>query len=81
MSLHMNGEEWSAYDTAKMEWSFAELLAYLSRGQTVQPGHVVTSGSYPGGSAMDLGRSLKPGDLVELRIDRLGSLINRIAPL
>jgi len=48
--------------------------------QTVQPGQVVTSGSYPGGSAMDLGRSLKPGDLVELRIDRLGSLLNQIAP-
>jgi 2-keto-4-pentenoate hydratase/2-oxohepta-3-ene-1,7-dioic acid hydratase in catechol pathway len=80
MSLHVNDEEWSAYNTARMEWSFAELLASLSQGQTIQPGQVVTSGSYPGGSAMDLGRFLKPGDLVELRIDRLGSLINQIAP-
>jgi len=80
MSLHVNDEEWSAYNTARMEWSFAELLAYLSQGQTIQPGQVVTSGSYPGGSAMDLGRFLKPGDFVELRIDRLGSLINQIAP-
>jgi len=79
MSLHVNGEEWSAYDTARMEWTFAELLAYLSRGQTVRPGQVLTSGSYPGGSAMDLGRSLKSGDVVELRIDRLGSLVNPIA--
>ena len=43
MSLHVNDEEWSAYNTDKMEWRFAELLAYLSRGQTVLPGQVVTS--------------------------------------
>ncbi len=80
MSLHVNGTEWSSYDTARMEWDFAELVAYLSRGQSILPGQVVTSGSYPGGSALDLGRMLKPGDLVELRIDRLGSLINPVAP-
>jgi 2-keto-4-pentenoate hydratase/2-oxohepta-3-ene-1,7-dioic acid hydratase in catechol pathway len=79
MSLHVNGEKWSGYQTRHMAWEFADLLSYLSRGQTVRPGHIVTSGCYPGGSALDLGRKLRRGDLVELRISKLGSLANRIA--
>jgi 2-keto-4-pentenoate hydratase/2-oxohepta-3-ene-1,7-dioic acid hydratase in catechol pathway len=54
MSLHVNGTEWSSCDTARMEWDFAELVAYLARGQSILPGQVVTSGSYPG-------RRLRPG--------------------
>ncbi len=78
MSLHVNGEEWSRYSTSQMKWSFPELLSYLSRGQTIRPGHVLTSGCYPGGSALDLGRRIAPGDVVELRITGLGALRNRI---
>ncbi len=79
MSLLVNGEQWSDYPTSEMAWKFPDLLSYLSRGQTVHSGHVLTSGSYPGGSAMDLGRALSPGDVVELRISKLGSLVNTIA--
>jgi len=78
MSLHVNGEEWSSYSSAEMAYSFPDVVAYLSQGQTLHPGHVVTSGSYPGGCGLDLGRALQPGDLVELRITRLGSLTNRL---
>ena len=40
MSLHVNDEEWSAYDTAKMEWSFAELLVRCLGVETILPGQV-----------------------------------------
>jgi 2-keto-4-pentenoate hydratase/2-oxohepta-3-ene-1,7-dioic acid hydratase in catechol pathway len=65
--------------TGVMAYTLAEMLSYLSQGQTVHPGQVITSGSYPGGCALDLGRKLKRGDKVELRISRLGSLANQIA--
>ena len=61
MSLHVNDEEWSAYNTARMEWSFAELLAYLSQGQTVQPGQE--------GSTLP---SIAPNRLPRLEEDLLG---------
>jgi 2-keto-4-pentenoate hydratase/2-oxohepta-3-ene-1,7-dioic acid hydratase in catechol pathway len=81
MSLHVNGEEWSSYSTRHMTWGFPDLVSYLSRGQTLRPGHILTSGSYPGGSALDLNRQLHAGDTIELRISRIGSLINRIADI
>lgn len=78
MSLHLNGEEVSGSDTSSMVWDFAEMLSYLSMGQTVYPGQIISGGCYPRGSAMDLDRKLKPGDMVELRISKIGSLVNRI---
>jgi 2-keto-4-pentenoate hydratase/2-oxohepta-3-ene-1,7-dioic acid hydratase in catechol pathway len=74
MALHVNGEEWSSYKSKGMAWSFADLLSYLSRGQRVHPGHVLTSGSYPGGSGLDLNRKLRRGDKAELRVSGIGAL-------
>lgn len=74
MSLTINGERKSSYNTSKMVWDHADLLAYISQGQTVKAGHMLTSGCYPGGSALDLNITLKTGDRVSLQIDKLGSL-------
>ena len=76
LSMHVNGEEWSSHSTSEMAWDFAELLSYLSRGQTVLPGQVLTSGSYPRGCGADLGRKFAPGDTVEMRATRIGSIVN-----
>jgi 2-keto-4-pentenoate hydratase/2-oxohepta-3-ene-1,7-dioic acid hydratase in catechol pathway len=78
LSLHVNGEELSSADSAGMSWDFEEMLSYLSQGQTIRPGHVISAGCYHGGCGKDLDRSFKPGDVVELRISRIGALVNRI---
>lgn len=78
MSFHVNGKEMSSASTDDMVWDHAELLSYLSRGQTIHPGHVVSSGSYHGGCAHDVGIKLQDGDRTELRISTLGSLHNTI---
>jgi 2-keto-4-pentenoate hydratase/2-oxohepta-3-ene-1,7-dioic acid hydratase in catechol pathway len=78
MSFEINGQEKSSYNTSGMVWGFDDLASYLSRGQTLRPGHVITSGNYPGGSALDLGITLKAGDKVALRIEKLGELLNTI---
>jgi len=78
MSLLVNGVEHSACDTKDMIWDFPEMLSYLSIGQTVQPGLVISGGCYPGGSAHEVGVHLKSGDRVEMRISKIGSLINTI---
>ena len=81
MSLHVNDQELSSASTASMIWTFAEMLSYLSQGQTIRPGQVISGGCYPRGSALDLGHKIHPGDLIALRITRLGTLTNRIAKL
>lgn len=78
MSFDINGQERSSYNTSGMVWGFDDLACYLSRGQTLRPGHVITSGNYPGGSALDLGIKLKAGDKVTLRIEKLGEQMNTI---
>lgn len=80
MSLLVNGTERSACDTSGMIWDFPEMLSYLSTGQTVQPGSVISGGCYPGGSAHEVGVHLHPGDKVEMRISKIGSLLSIIGP-
>jgi 2-keto-4-pentenoate hydratase/2-oxohepta-3-ene-1,7-dioic acid hydratase in catechol pathway len=79
MSLHVNGEIWSSMNTREMAWPISDVLSYMSQGQTIYPGHIITSGSYPGGCGSDLGRKLRPGDTFELKITGLGSLANQFA--
>lgn len=74
LSLHVNGQQVSESGAEGMVWSFPEMLSYLSMGQTVFPGQVISAGCYAGGSAMDLGLTLAPGDRIELKISRIGSL-------
>lgn len=77
-SLHVNGEQWSSAMGEEMQGDLPEVIAFLSRGQTLLPGCIVATGAYAGGSGFDLGRTLAPGDTVELRISGIGSLVNRI---
>ncbi|NYT26155.1 fumarylacetoacetate hydrolase family protein [Alcaligenaceae bacterium] len=78
MAFIVNGATINQYDTSRMTWGFADLVAYLSRAQTLAPGHIVTSGAFPGGCGLDAGIALKSGDVVEMRIEKLGSLVSTI---
>jgi 2-keto-4-pentenoate hydratase/2-oxohepta-3-ene-1,7-dioic acid hydratase in catechol pathway len=55
------------------------MIAYASRDQTLYPGEVFGSGTAAGGSGLELDRRLNPGDVVELEIEGIGTLRNRIA--
>jgi 2-keto-4-pentenoate hydratase/2-oxohepta-3-ene-1,7-dioic acid hydratase in catechol pathway len=79
MSVRVNGETWGEDTTASMHWSFADMIAYASRGQTLYPGEVFGSGTAAGGSGIELDRELAPGALVELEIEGIGVLRNRIS--
>lgn len=79
MAVRINGETWGEASTAEMHHRFGDLLAYASRSQTLYPGEVIGSGTAPGGSGIELDRRLAPGDLVEMEIEGIGTLRNRIA--
>ena len=78
MVLRVNGEVWTEESSSNMHYSFAELIAYASREQTLYPGEVFGSGTPSGGSGIDVGRRFKEKDLVELEIAGIGILRNRI---
>jgi 2-keto-4-pentenoate hydratase/2-oxohepta-3-ene-1,7-dioic acid hydratase in catechol pathway len=78
MRVRVNGEQWGEDTSAHMHHTFGAMIAYASRSQTLYPGEVLGSGTAAGGSGLELDRWLAPGDLVELEIEGIGVLRNRI---
>lgn len=78
MIARVNGEEWSRGRFGTIHWSFAQMIAHVSRGETIYPGDVFGSGTVGGGCGLELDRYLKPEDVVELEIQPIGVLRTRI---
>jgi 2-keto-4-pentenoate hydratase/2-oxohepta-3-ene-1,7-dioic acid hydratase in catechol pathway len=78
MRVSVNGELWGEDTSAHMHHTFADMVAYASRSQTLYPGEALGSGTATGGSGLELDRWLAPGDVVELEIEGIGVLRNRI---
>lgn len=74
----VNGERWSEGGMGPMRFSFAEVLVHLAQAQELRPGDVIGSGTVGGGCGMELDRWLADGDLVELEVDGIGVLRNRV---
>lgn len=78
MVARVNGEVWTNSTSAGRYHSFADLIAHVSQSETIYPGEVWGSGTVGGGSGLELGRWLQPGDVIELEIEGIGILRNRI---
>jgi fumarylacetoacetate (FAA) hydrolase len=83
MTAAVNGRVLSRGNAGTMYWSWPQLLAHASRDVTLKKGDVIGSGTVGTGCILELtpeatGGWLKPGDLVELSIERLGTLRNRV---
>lgn len=78
MVARVNGEEWSRGTTADMHHRWEDVLEHLSRDETLHPGEFVGSGTVGGGCGLELDRYLKSGDVVELEVEGLGVLRNRV---
>lgn len=79
MEARVNGEVWCRATTADMHFTFAEILAFISRSETLYPGDFIASGTPANGCGWEQGRWLRGGDVVELSVEGLGTLRNRIA--
>ena len=72
--LTVNGEGLQESNTEDMIFQVPALVSYLSRFMTLLPGDVISTGTPSGvGLGLDPPRYLKPGDVVELGIDGLGT--------
>jgi 2-keto-4-pentenoate hydratase/2-oxohepta-3-ene-1,7-dioic acid hydratase in catechol pathway len=80
MICRVNGEEWGRARSSDAYWSWAQILKHVSDSEDIYPGDVFGSGTPGGCCGLDLGRELAPGDVVELEIERIGTLRNTIGP-
>ncbi len=78
MQARINGETWSDGSTSSMLWSVAEIVAWASAGEPMVSGTLFGSGTVGGGCGMELQRRLEPNDVVELEIEGIGVLRNRV---
>jgi 2-keto-4-pentenoate hydratase/2-oxohepta-3-ene-1,7-dioic acid hydratase in catechol pathway len=79
IQLRLNGRTMQDSTTAQLIFSVAELTAYVSGVCTLAPGDVIFTGTPPGvGVARKPPVFLQPGDTVEVEIERVGILKNRV---
>jgi 2-keto-4-pentenoate hydratase/2-oxohepta-3-ene-1,7-dioic acid hydratase in catechol pathway len=74
MWLKVNGNYMQQGNTRNFIFEVSYLVSYISKFMTLLPGDIISTGTPPGvGLGMDPPCYLKPGDIVELGIDGLGS--------
>lgn len=78
MRARINGEVWSEGTLGAMRFSFPEVISHLSQEQPLQPGDVLGSGTVGRGCGLEIDRWLQPDDVVELEVDGIGVLRNRV---
>lgn len=78
MVARVNGEEWGRGNTRDMRWRFEDVIAHVSRSETLYPGEFLGSGTVGNGCGLEQLRYLKPGDLVELEVDGIGVLRTQV---
>lgn len=82
MVARVNGVERSRGNWRDLHWSFGEMIARASQDVTLYPGDVIGSGTVGTGCLLEVtkgeGPWLQPGDVVELEVERLGVLRNKV---
>ncbi len=80
MIARVNGEERSRGNLRDLYHSWETIVAQASRNTRLLPGDVIGSGTVGGGSILEHndGRWLQPGDVVELEVEGIGVLRNRV---
>ena len=78
MICRVNGEEWGRARSSEAHWRWGQMIAHVSQAEDIYPGDVYGSGTPGGCCGLDLGRQLEAGDVVELEIEHIGVLRNRI---
>jgi acylpyruvate hydrolase len=77
LRTRINGEVLQEGTTREQIFGVAECVAWLSRTMTLLPGDIIATGT-PAGVGASKGRFLRDGDTVEIEVDGLGTLSNRV---
>jgi 2-keto-4-pentenoate hydratase/2-oxohepta-3-ene-1,7-dioic acid hydratase in catechol pathway len=79
IQFRLNGETMQDSNTDQLIFKIPELVEYLSRSITLEPGDLIATGTPPGvGFARKPPVFLKDGDVCEVEIEGLGILINPV---
>ncbi len=82
MLARVNGKEISRGNFKDIYYSFPQMIAYASRNARLRVGDIIGSGTVGTGCLLEIGTEVHPwfqrGDVIELEIEGIGVLRNRI---
>jgi 2-keto-4-pentenoate hydratase/2-oxohepta-3-ene-1,7-dioic acid hydratase in catechol pathway len=78
VEVRVNGDIRSRGVTAGMLFSFEQILAHVSQDETIRAGEFFGSGTIGNCCGLELGRFLEHGDIVELEVEKIGVLRNKV---
>ena len=78
MTARINGELWSQGHSGSIHYTFEQMIEFLTEDDTIYPGDILGSGTVNTGCGLELDRWVQRGDMMELGIERLGTLRNRV---
>jgi 2-keto-4-pentenoate hydratase/2-oxohepta-3-ene-1,7-dioic acid hydratase in catechol pathway len=78
MEVRVNGDVRSTAVSRGMLFSFEEIIAHVTRDETLMPGEFIGSGTVGNGCGLELGRFLEHGDTIELTVEKIGTLRNTV---
>lgn len=78
MTVKVNGELRGGGNSGEIYYPLEQVIAHISRDETIYPGDFIGFGTVPTGTGLEFLRPLETGDVVELEIEGIGKLINRV---
>jgi 2-keto-4-pentenoate hydratase/2-oxohepta-3-ene-1,7-dioic acid hydratase in catechol pathway len=79
IKFRLNGETLQDSNTGQLIFKIPELIEFLSKSITLEPGDVIATGTPPGvGFARKPPIFMKPGDVADVEIEGLGVLSNPV---
>ncbi len=78
MQARINGETWCDSNSNTIHWKFSDMIAHISKSETLYPGEVIGSGTVGLGCGLEHLRFLNDGDIVELEVEKIGVISNKV---
>ena len=78
MQARVNGETWCDSNSSTIHWKFSDMIAHISKSETLHPGEVIGSGTVGFGCGLEHLRFLNDGDIVELEVEKIGVISNKV---
>lgn len=78
MTAKVNGVEWSRGQSGDCHFTWAQMIAHVAQDEWIKAGDLFGSGTVGTGCGLELDKWVKEGDIIELEIEKIGKLVNKV---
>ena len=78
MTAKINDHEWSRGYSGEGHYTWSQMISHASQEEYLMPGDLLGSGTVGTGCGLELNKWIKQGDQIELFIEKIGKLENKV---